>query len=216
MKNVCVSFSLGKDSTLSLYRALKSNRNVVALVINVDKSSDRSFFHGATKDIIEKVSTSVNIPVVYAISSGHDYREKFIDALKSLNIEECVFGDIDIEDHKKWCSDVCKEAGIDAWFPLWQESRKSIVTEFVDLGFKAIIKTISKKDGLDKSFLNKVLSYEVMDELEQSGVDVCGENGEYHTIVVDGPIFEFPIELIDTGMHESQYAYSVILELPNE
>ncbi len=156
-KNVCVSFSLGKDSTLALYRAINSNRNVVALVINIDNGSKRSYFHGATIDIIDKVSKSLNIPVVYAYSNGFDYREKFIEALKTLDVEECVFGDIDIEDHKVWCSEVCREANINAWFPLWQEDRRKIVEEFIDLGFKTIIKTVTKKHGLDIKYLNYTL-----------------------------------------------------------
>ncbi len=215
-KKVCVSYSLGKDSTLALYRAIKSGCDVMALIISVNEENLRSWFHGVDSELINAVSSSLGIPVILAKSDGSNYREVFVEALeeaKSLGVSECVFGDIDIEDHFDWCSAVCDEAKMSAWFPLWKEDRREIVEEFINSGFKAIIKTVSKQFKMDMSFLNRQLTLDVLDELESLGVDVCGENGEYHTFVFDGPIFNKPIatEYIDT--YESEYAYSAILKL---
>ncbi len=218
-KKVCVSYSLGKDSTLALYRVLKEEKDVVALIISVDSKNLRSWFHGVDTTLINEVSSSLNIPVILAKGDGNDYREVFIEAIKEakkLGAVECVFGDIDIEDHYKWCNDVCIDAGVESYFPLWQQSRRAIVEEFIDSGFKAMIKTVSKQFNVDEKFLNKTLSHQLINQFEEIGIDVCGENGEYHTLVVDGPIFEFPICLNENGVHESEYAYSVILELCDE
>lgn len=218
-KKVCVSFSLGKDSTLALYRTLKEEKDVVVLIISVDEKNLRSWFHGVDTTLIDAVSSSLNIPVILAKGDGNDYREVFVDALnktKEMGAVECIFGDIDIEDHFKWCSGVCDEAGIASHFPLWQESRRAIVEEFIDCGFKACIKTVSKQFNVDQTFLNQTLSKDVINQFEHLGIDVCGENGEYHTFVYDGPIFNNPINVKSVGIYESDYAYSTILELEDE
>ncbi|MFV0499539.1 MAG: diphthine--ammonia ligase [Bacilli bacterium] len=218
-RKVCVSYSLGKDSTLALYRTIKSQKEVVALIISVDERNLRSWFHGVDKTLIETVSCSLNIPVVLAKGDGKNYREVFIEALvkaKKMGAVECVFGDIDIEDHYKWCNDVCNDVGIKSYFPLWNESRKAIVKEFIDAGFMAVVKTVSKSFDLDKGYLGRVLDDKFIKDLETIGVDVCGENGEYHTFVYDGPIFSSPIPIKSTGIYESEFGYTTILELDNE
>ncbi|MFV0424090.1 MAG: diphthine--ammonia ligase [Bacilli bacterium] len=218
-KKVCVSYSLGKDSTLALYRTIKSGKDVVALIISVDEKNLRSWFHGVDTLLIDAVSKSLNIPVILAKGDGNNYREVFIEAIESakqLGAMECIFGDIDIEDHYKWCNSVCIDAGVESCFPLWQESRRDIVEEFIDNGFKAIIKTVSKQYDLNEKFLNQVLTHELVNEFEKLGIDVCGENGEYHTFVCDGPIFSEPIDVKSAGTFESDYSFSTILELSNE
>ncbi len=219
MDKVCVSYSLGKDSTLALHRTMESGDNVIALIISIDEENKRSWFHGVESTLIDEVSASLNIPVIYAKGKPEDYRETFIKALKeakALGATKCIFGDIDIEEHHEWCSGVCDEAKLTAIFPLWQEDRKEIVKEFIACGYKAVIKTISKKHQLPTSLLFKTLSNDVLQELETLNVDVCGENGEYHTFVYDGPVFSNPIKIKNTGVHESEYAFSAIVELDNE
>ncbi|APD05559.1 hypothetical protein UJ101_00006 [Flavobacteriaceae bacterium UJ101] len=215
-KKVCVSYSLGKDSTLALHRSIQAGNEVVALIISINEENDRSWFHGVNQEIIQKTSESLNIPIIYAKSKGEDYQEVFIKTLvkaKKLGVTECVFGDIDIIEHQEWCSNVCNEAGLKANFPLWKENRKTLVEEFIDCGFKALIKTVSKQHSLPKSLLFRTLTKEVLKELEAFQVDVCGENGEYHTLVYDGPLFKNTIKVKNEGIHESEYSYSVILKL---
>ncbi|HWR40951.1 MAG TPA: adenosine nucleotide hydrolase, partial [Patescibacteria group bacterium] len=103
-----------------------------------------------------------------------------------------VFGDIDLEEHGLWEEKVCNNAGLKLSLPLWKNERRELVTEFISLGFKAIIVTINEK-MLNPKFLGRVLSMSLLEELEQQGVDLCGENGEFHTAVLDGPIFQRPV-----------------------
>ena len=100
----------------------------------------------------------------------------------------CVFGDIDIEDHLKWCTDRCKAVGLIPYFPLWKENRKKLVYDFIDAGFKTII-TIIDTNRMADDFLGQVLTRDVAEAIEESGADICGENGEYHTFTFDGPLF---------------------------
>ncbi len=90
---------------------------------------------------------------------------------------------------------MCKRASITAVLPLWQKNRRNLVQEFLNLGFKAKIIVVNTT-MLDKRFLGQDLSFSLLDEIEKCGADVCGENGEYHTVVYDGPIFRQPVNLV--------------------
>jgi len=128
-------------------------------------------------------------------ASWDDYEEAFVDGLRELagNGIECgVFGDIDLEGHREWVERVCSTVGIDAYEPLWKRNRRDLLDEFFALGFKATI--IAIRDGvLSTDMLGKVLSPGVVADMEETGIDASGENGEYHTVVTDGPVFSNPI-----------------------
>lgn len=196
-EKVVVSFSGGKDSTLALYRMIKSEYKIIGLIVTFD-NPDSSCFHRIPKEILKEVSKNLEIPLFEVnCYEGKIYEEEFEKALimaKNKGAEICVFGDIDIEKHKKWGVGRCLNAGIRAEFPLWQENRESITNEFLDYGFKALIKKVNLK-YLGEEFLGKELTKELIEKIKSLGSDPCGENGEYHTIVIDGPIFKKRVQL---------------------
>lgn len=191
-EKVVVSFSGGKDSMLSLHRMIKKGYSVIGLLVTFDNKND-SCFHRIPKEILKEVSKSLEIPMIEVdCSDGKVYEEEFEKALiisKEKGAEICVFGDIDIENHKKWCLDRCSTAGLKGEFPLWQENREELTNEFIDDGFKAVIKKVNL-NSLGEEFLGKELIKEVVSEIKSLGCDPSGENGEYHTLVFDGPIFK--------------------------
>ena len=196
-KKFVASYSGGKDSILAIYRAMNSGLSPLELITTYNTDADRSWFHGLTENIIQEVSDSLAIPITLIKTSGEQYEQNFEKALaeaKNRGAEVCVFGDIDIEGHLEWCSLRCEKTGLIPCFPLWKEERKKLVYEFIDSGFSAII-TIIDTSRLPKDFLGQILSQKVADAIEGSGADICGENGEYHTFVFDGPIFGNKIEL---------------------
>lgn len=197
MKKFIMSYSCGKDSTLALYRMIKEGNIPLALLVTVNKQEKISWFHGVPKDLMNEASKSLNIPIILVETESNNYENKFNEALlkakKELNIDSCVFGDIDLEEHRKWCTDRCSEAEIEAIFPLWKEERESLVHEFIELGFKAVIKKVNLK-CMGEEFLGEILTKEIIREIKKTGSDPCGENGEYHTFVYDGPIFTYPIK----------------------
>jgi len=208
--NFAISYSGGKDSALALYRMIEQGHRPVAMITTVNHDQDRSWFHGIQHELLNKVSESLNIPIIVCLCKPEEYAESFENGLKeakALGAEACVFGDIDIEGHLEWNQIRCQEAGLKCILPLWQEEREALVKEFVDCGFRAIIKIVQLKN-LDESFLGKTLTYDIIEQIKSTGSDPCGENGEYHTFVFDGPIFSRPISfsengIIDFGTHKA-------------
>lgn len=206
-KKFIMSYSCGKDSTLALYRMVQQGHIPVALLVTVDKKAGRSWFHGVPKELLDKVSKALNIPLMIVESSGTDYettfREALIEARETMDIDSCVYGDIDLEDHRKWCTDRCEEAELEAVFPLWQEGREDLVYEFIDSGFKTVIKNVNLK-WLGEEFLGKTLTRELVQDIKATGSDACGENGEYHSFVYDGPLFKTPIGFEAAGVVKTE------------
>lgn len=200
-KKFVVSYSCGKDSTLSLYRMIKEGHKPVALLVTVDKKVLRSWFHGIPDQLLKDVAKSLDIPMILVESNGTNYAETFVETLtkvkEELGAEACVFGDIDLMTHRTWCEDKCEKAGLEAIFPLWEEDREKLTYEFIDSGFKTVIKNVRLKE-LGEEFLGKVLTKDLVQKIKAAGADACGENGEYHTFVFDGPLFKERIEF-ETG-----------------
>ena len=191
-KRFVLSYSGGKDSVLALHRARKQGMVPQKLIITYNTGLGRSWFHGIPEPLLEQVSQSLQIPISLIRTSGPAYRENFIRQLqqeKEQGAQVCVFGDIDIAGHLQWCMEVCQEAGLEAFFPLWQQPREELVREFIREGFTAHI-TVVDTTRLSQAHLGKVLTEELLASIKQDGADVCGENGEYHTFVSDGPVFK--------------------------
>lgn len=190
------SYSGGKDSALAIYKAMKQGFSPVSIIITYNTDRERSWFHGIPENILKDISESLNIPVWKVKTKGSQYNinfEKALSEAKNLGAETCVFGDIDIEAHRKWCEERCKNVGLMSMLPLWGMERKAVVEEFIDAGFKACFTIIDVKRMRDE-YLGKILTKELLLKLSEEGTDVCGENGEYHTFVYDGPIFNYPVQ----------------------
>jgi len=195
-----MSYSCGKDSALALYKMIKAGNEPVCIIVTINEDAGRSWFHGVDEGLLEKVSGALELPLIAARCTGATYQAAFESALKKaaeLGAECCAFGDIDIEGHLDWNRERCATAGLECEVPLWGLSRGEAVSELLEAGFEAKIKCV-QKEYLDISFLGKTLDAALVREIEATGADICGENGEYHTFVCNGPIFRKPV-LITTG-----------------
>ena len=212
-KKFVLSYSGGKDCILAMYRKIKEGWTPVALLTTIKKSSPESWTHGLTFDSLEEVSKSLDLPIIYVECEASEYEERFEDKLriaKDMGAETVVYGDIDIELHKKWGVDRAENSGLNYEFPLWQEDREKLVHEFIDSGFKALIKKVNL-NYMSSDFLGKTLTKDLIEEIKATGSDACGENGEYHTFVYDGPIFKNRIFINSEDVKlEKNYGFSLI------
>lgn len=186
------SWSGGKDSCLALYRSLNAGYECASLFSMIDESGKHSRSHGLCPEALQAQAISMGIPLCTAAASWDSYEEQFKAQAARFNNEQVlhgVFGDIDLEPHREWVTRVCSEAGIMAHLPLWKGDRRELVQEFLDAGFKAIIVVINT-EKMPERFLGRTIDQALVGELESIGVDACGENGEFHTFVYDGPLFE--------------------------
>ena len=190
-----ISYSGGKESALSLYKAIHLGYTPVLLITTFSADKGHSYSHGISEAMMNQISDSLDIPSLQVKTTDEAYAQDFEKALlhaKELGAQACVFGDIDIEEHRAWCSERCKNIGLEPLFPLWGEDRKNVVYELIDSGFIANITVVNTK-YLSDAFLGKQLTKEVAESIAAEGADICGENGEYHTFVSDGPLFKWPI-----------------------
>jgi len=194
-----MNWSGGKDSSLCLHKIIQENKfDVRYLLTSINKAHNRVSMHGVRTELLLEQANAIGIPLklieLPEQPDMEEYEQLMSDKVKEMlneGIEETIFGDIFLEDLKKYREDKLKPLGIHANFPLWKNSTKELMQEFIQLGYKAIIVCVNEK-YLDQSFCGRMIDQSFVNDLPDT-VDVCGENGEYHSFVFDGPIFKTPI-----------------------
>lgn len=184
---------------LALYHILNdSSYSVEKLLTNINMKVDRISMHGVRVALLEQQTAALGIPLQKMIlpdePSMIEYEDKMRETLKLLQHEQfshSVFGDIFLEDLKKYREIQLGTIGMTAVFPLWKRNTLELIHEFLDLGFKAIVVCVNEK-YLDKRFCGRIIDKNFINDLPEN-VDVCGENGEFHTFVFDGPLFKCPV-----------------------
>ena len=189
------NWSGGKDSSLCLYHALKDDQfNILYLLTTVNDKYKRVSMHGVSTNLLDAQAASIGLPLrkIYLpeYPSMEEYEKiisKELEAAKSSGIYISIFGDIFLEDLRKYREKQLEKKGFKAAFPLWKRDTMEIAKEFSELGFKAIVVSV---DGryLDQSFAGRIYDESFLNDLPKN-VDPCGENGEFHSFVFDGPIF---------------------------
>ncbi|MFZ2258554.1 MAG: diphthine--ammonia ligase [Clostridiaceae bacterium] len=214
-----LSYSGGKDSVLAFFRAIGLGHEPVALVTTYNETRQNSHFHKIPFSLLQQAADSLRVPLRLIKTQGDQYAKDFeacLSDLKDQGVELCVFGDIDLEEHFTWCNDRCVNVGIKSLFPLRYGDRRGLVEEFIEADFKSII-TVVDTNRMNSAYLGQILSHTVIDRLADDGVDVCGENGEYHSFVFDGPIFTSPVQFsqgeITTDDH---YAFLPLMNKGNK
>ncbi len=195
MRWLC-SWSGGKDSALALHRARQQLGDEASLLTMFTEDGERSRSHGLAQVMLRAQAATLDLPLLTAAASWNDYTAVFLAMLRRFREQggqAVVFGDIDLQDHRDWCLRVCAEAGLACEHPLWGEPREKLVHEVIGLGLDARI--VAVRDGvLPPEMLGRRLDGSLLIELSAAGVDLAGEQGEYHTVVVDGPGFRRPLE----------------------
>lgn len=200
MKKAYFNWSTGKDAALALYKILLDYEySIGTLVTSVNLKFNRVSMHGVAEELLEQQAAAIGLPLhkIYFPEevSMETYNKIMKSNLKEIIVnggyEFSVFGDIFLEDLRTFREAKLAELNLKGVFPLWKLETTEIIEEFIDLGFKAITVSVNAK-LLDKSFLGRIVDENFINDLPKN-VNVCGENGEFHTFVYDGPIFKNPI-----------------------
>ncbi|MEX6691151.1 diphthine--ammonia ligase [Danxiaibacter flavus] len=195
-----MNWSGGKDSSLCLYKAMQSRQyDFRYLLTSVNSTHDRISMHGVRRSLLEKQAESIGIPLQTielpenpSMQSYEETMMKKVLNLKEAGCTHAMFGDIFLEDLRVYREQQLAKAGLSCIFPLWKQDTTVLLKEFIGLGFKAVIVCINEQ-YLSKEFCGRIIDEGFLNDLP-SNVDPCGENGEFHSFVYDGPIFKKPID----------------------
>jgi len=213
---VSVSWSGGKDSAFALWELLNDDRfDVVELHTTFGELTRRVGMHGIHETLIEAQASAVGLPlrkIYYPASGDNAAYEKamggYLTALERDGVRHIAYGDILLEDLKKYREEKLAKRGFFGVFPLWKRDTKTVAEEFLRAGFKTKI-CAADADKISKDWVGTDYSWEFLHQLSDV-VDPCGENGEFHTFCYDGPIFSSPLNVIAREVVPA--SYDIVLE----
>jgi uncharacterized protein (TIGR00290 family) len=195
-KKALFNWSSGKDSALALYKVLQNPEiEVCTLLTSVNEEFQRISMHGIRTELLIQQVQSIGLPLEIMLLPEMPSMEVYEEVmttnllnLKQQGISCSIFGDIFLEDLRKYREDKLAILNLEAYFPLWKIPTKKLIQEFISLDFKTIVVCVNER-YLDKSFVGRIIDQSFLDDLPEN-VDQCGENGEFHTFTFDGPLFK--------------------------
>lgn len=204
MENILFSWSGGKDSALALYEIQKTkNYNVIALLTTITDVYDRISMHGVRSILLQRQADSLGYKLemiqIKPGATNEEYErslETVLQKYKNQGVSSVVFGDIFLEDLKRYREEKLSKIGMKGIFPLWGKDTNQLISRFIELGFKAVTTCVDLQ-VLDKKYAGQQIDKAFVDNLPP-GIDVCGENGEFHSFVYAGPNFKYDI-IFTTG-----------------
>jgi uncharacterized protein (TIGR00290 family) len=206
MLKAILSWSSGKDSAMALYRVLKSEKfEIACLLTTITDRFHRISMHGVREDLLDAQAQSLGYPIEKVMipypCSNQAYEEKMANVLsfwKSKGVRHVIFGDLFLEDIRKYREEKLFQIGMTPVFPLWLEDTTMLAREMLEAGFRAVV-TCVDPSKLEATFAGRLFDESFLKDIPAQ-VDPCGENGEFHTFVYDGPIFTQPIP-VKVGRH---------------
>jgi len=215
LEKTLFAWSGGKDSAMALH-VMKQRRefDIAALITTVTEGYDRISMHGVREELLNRQAASIGLPLekifITQKATNEEYEEKMKTLLlryKERGVFSVAFGDLFLEDLKKYREDNLAKIEMKGVFPIWKRDTAEIAREFIALGFKAII-ACADTEYLDASFAGREYNESFLSDIPKS-VDPCGENGEFHSFVFDGPIFKDRIQFEkgECVLRDNRYMY---------
>jgi uncharacterized protein (TIGR00290 family) len=218
-EKVLFTWSGGKDSAMALYELKKSNGyEITGLLTTITEDYDRISMHGVRRALLEKQADFLCIPLekvfISKQSSNEEYESRMravLEKYKEAGVISVAFGDIFLEDLRRYREDNLANLGMKGIFPIWKKDSTELAHAFIDQGFRAVITCVDSQ-VLNKSFVGREFDKEFLSDLPPT-VDPCGENGEFHSFVHDGPIFKKRIAYTkgDIVLRDNRFYYCDIL-----
>ncbi len=193
---VFVAWSGGKDSYLSLLQAKDQGLNIVCLLSFISADGE-SRSHGLKTEMLEQQAELLGIPLETEEVTWKTYEDGFERAVNRIKLERDVqggvFGDINLDEHREWVIKMCKRCDIDHNLPLWHREERKVTEDLLAKGGEAVVVAI-RSDLVENSWLGRIIDRDFIDYCVSKGISPCGEGGETHTLVVNGPLFRNPLQ----------------------
>jgi len=223
-EKVVFTWSGGKDSALALHRLqMGDGYEVVALLTTVTEDYDRISMHGVRAALLERQARSLRLPLdqvrITRGASNEEYESRMEERLRhyrGIGVRSVVFGDIFLEDLKLYREQNLAKIGLKGLFPIWKQDTGVLARSFVDLGFRAVITCVDTQ-ALDGRFSGREFDDALLADLPE-GVDPCGENGEFHSFVYDGPLFceAIPFARGETVLRDNRFRFCDLVPVDGE
>lgn len=217
-KRTLMSWSSGKDSAWALHKLQQDPEiELLGLFCTVNKKFDRVAMHGVRVELLQKQAESIGLPLevieIPQPCSNADYEEimgKFVASVKDRNIDCFAFGDLFLEDIRNYREEKLKGTGISAVFPIWGMPTDKLSREMVSSGLRTVITCIDPRQ-IPEAFVGREYDEAFLDALPEA-VDPCGENGEFHSFVFDGPMFKEKIEIsLGEIVHRDDFIFADVV-----
>ncbi len=196
-----VSWSSGKDCAYALWQARKAgDYDICGLLTTTNEQVSRVAMHGTRNELLHRQAQAVGLPVLEVglpwPCTNEDYASRMMaacEAMKADGVSHVIYGDLYLEDIRAYRDEKMAQAELTAVYPLWKQDTRQLARDMISTGLKAVVVCIDPKK-LDASFAGRWFDEKFLNDLPD-GIDPCGENGEFHTCVVDGPMFSAPISV---------------------
>ncbi|MGQ9654544.1 MAG: diphthine--ammonia ligase [Thermodesulfobacteriota bacterium] len=222
MEKVLFTWSGGKDSAMALHELLKGEHHeVAALLTTVTGQYDRVSMHGVRRALLKRQAASLGLPLDEIFltpgAADREFEERMREKLehyRDLGVSSVAFGDIFLEDLRRYREENLSKIGMKGIFPIWQRDTASLAKAFVSLGFKAVVTCVDSQ-VLAEAFVGRDFDERFLNELPPT-VDPCGERGEFHTFVYDGPIFHGEICFVkgEVVLRENRFYFCDLIPPP--
>ena len=218
MNKAIVAWSGGKDSCQAMVQAFNIKLLPVVLLNVLNEDGVISRAHGIPKHILQAQSDALHMDLFCIASSWKDYENNFLKALVTLKntyqATHVIFGDIDLKEHRIWNENICSKAGLKAVFPLWNQNRKKLVLQMINDGMKAMI--VSCNELMGKEYIGKIINEALVQDLVSKGIDPCGEEGEFHTLVLDCKLYKAPVSAVVNSIKQHEQMWLADLDVLSE
>lgn len=207
----CTSWSGGKDACFALWQSIQKGLTPTCLLTMLKADKDQTSAHGLNRDVLEAQAECMQLPIVFGKANFGEYEAGLKAALKDVkntfNTFQLTFGDIDLQAHRDWYEKILVDTGVTPHFPLWHYSRDQLLKDMFSNGFETMIVSL-KADKLDRHLLGKILTPDIADQIQQQGICPTGEDGEFHTLVINAPHFHKRLEVETRGIIEDEWGYT--------
>ena len=208
-KRAVFNWSGGKDSALALQKTLKENKfEVISLLTTINEETLTSSIHSIPIELLRKQAESIGIPIYTVLFAKDlsDYDNKMretVEHFKKQGATHFIFGDIFLADVKNYRENKLNPLGIEVVEPLWDKTSAEVIDDLIRSGIKSKI-IVTQADKLDKTFIGKNLDEDTIKTFPND-IDICGENGEYHTFSYSGDLFKKQIDFSISQIHKISY-----------